>query len=121
MSFAIVQIVRQRYPRGPMCAMLHADGVFVLLSITSKVVLSWTMISIIYAGAEGLGMYMRTYNWALIQQLVVGLGANLLFLGLVANVLYFNDGITGVLSAFMTNKQIPEWERDLTRTTRLTF
>ena len=121
MSFAIVQIVRQRYPRGPMCAMLHADGVFVLLSITSKVVLSWTMISIIYAGAEGLGMYVPTDNWALVQTFVVGLSANLLFLGLVANVLYFNDGITErVLSAFTTDIQ-NEWKRDLTRTTRLKF
>lgn len=92
-SFAIVQITRQCYKRGPICAYLHADGVFVLLSITSKVVLSWSMISIVAVGSESLGIFETSEDWPGIQLGIVIAASIVLIAGLVFNRWYFKSGV----------------------------
>ena len=63
-SFGICQLFRQlrggacvkvANPRR-CCGTLQPDGVFVLLSITSKIVLSWSLIGIILTGYKNLGV-----------------------------------------------------------------
>lgn len=63
-SFGICQVFRQfkgcvctkRANPRRCCGTLQPDGVFVLLSITSKIVLSWSLIGIILTGYKNLGV-----------------------------------------------------------------
>ena len=63
-SFGICQLFRQlkgckctkRANPRRCCGTLQPDGVFVLLSITSKIVLSWSLIGIILTGYKNLGV-----------------------------------------------------------------
>jgi hypothetical protein len=90
-SFGIVQIARQCYANRTYLGRLHADGVFVLLSITSKVVLSWCLISIVHTGLEGLDLIEPDVDWKAVQLGVISAAGAVIIGGLIFNGYYFKD------------------------------
>ena len=93
-SFGIVQLVRQCYKnRDFLGGRVQADGVFVLLSITSKVVLSWCLISIVHTGLENLDIVETSVNWQYVQLGVIIAAALVVLLGLVINLYYFKEDV----------------------------
>ena len=82
-SFGVVQLFRQfdgckcskdpSYKRAKCCFGLYGDAVFVLLSITSKIVLSWVVIAIIMDGFSKLSNEPSTWNEVQLGVIVGGI------------------------------------------------
>jgi cbb3-type cytochrome oxidase subunit 3 len=94
-SFGIVMWLRQmdgfsctcniKKIRTRCCSYLNADGIFVLLSITSKVALSWFLIPIVFTGLDQLKAIETSTDWPTVQLgvfisvialLLIGIGIN---------------------------------------------
>jgi len=73
-SFAVAQMARQCDRscrcidnRERCCDTFNADAVFALLSVTSKVVLSWTLISIVSVAAQETSDFTSEVDWRAVQ------------------------------------------------------
>lgn len=96
-SFGIVQLLRQLdthccciTDRKRCCTLFNADGIFVLLSITSKVFLSWSLIGIIETGLAELDIIEPDTNWGTVQIVLFVLCSLVLVGGVIYNWYYFS-------------------------------
>lgn len=96
-SFGIVQLLRQLdqhccciKKRVRCCGTFNADAIFVLLSITSKVFLSWSLIGIIESALAELNIIDTDTDWRAIQIALIVLCSLVLVGGTVFNGYYFS-------------------------------